>query len=277
MTVSLAESRLAPDGLTGDQLRHFADHGWVVLDSVLDEDTCQRCIEAIEYTVNRLKHSTKTNPTHHRAFLKAHLYHPRFIDLYGTPGLIPAQRQLIGVRSPRLLESLATTEPPHPDRHTRGDELRDPLTWGWHRDFRPRWNILPHESDPQLINSLVVSVAFYFTPPSPDGGATALLDGSHRHEGPYDTELYKQLREQCEIVQPTAGPGTIAMFTESLLHSAVPVLGEERRYVSFAFFGAPWFGGDPELPPLFQATRILDEDVAGLFAPQVSDMQEEFD
>jgi Phytanoyl-CoA dioxygenase (PhyH) len=276
MTASLAESRLARDGLSANQLRHFADHGWVVLDSVLDEDTCGRYRDAIEYTVNRLKHSTAEAATH-RAFVQAHLYHPLFIDLYGTPGLIPALRQLIGVREPRLLDARAVTDAPHPGRQGREDELRDPLTWGWHRDFRPRWNILPHESDPRLINSLVVTVAFYFTPPSPDRGATALLDGSHRHEGPYGIELYKQLRDSCEIVQPSAGAGTIVIFSESLLHSTTRVLADEPRYASFAFFGPPWFGGDAELQPPFQPDRMLDAEIAALFAPSVGDMQHEFD
>jgi hypothetical protein len=275
MTTTVAESTLAPTGLSNDQLRHFADHGWVVLDSVLDEDTCRRMCEAIEYTVGRIKHGADRYGTHHRAFLKPFLYHPYFIDLYGTPGLIPALRQLIGVDKVRLLDGVATTEPPHPDRHTRRSELEDPSTWGWHRDFRPRFNILPHESDPQLINSLVVSVGFYFTPPSPERGVTALLDGSHRHDGGLQEDGFAQLRDRCEIVRPTGGAGTMAMFTESLLHSATPILGEERRYATFGFFGAPWFGGASDLQPPFQHTRILDDDVATLFEPHIGDMQKD--
>ena len=68
-----------------------------------------------------------------------------------------------------------------------------------------------------------------------DGG-TMVLEGSHRLEGTGVAYL-----RQCPTAQIEAPRGNVIYFPETLMHAAVPILSEKRRYVMFYAFVAPWF------------------------------------
>jgi ectoine hydroxylase-related dioxygenase (phytanoyl-CoA dioxygenase family) len=112
--------------------------------------------------------------------------------------------------------------------------------------------------------------ATYFTPISPERGATAILDGSHKYNGRTDP-VYAELKDQFPVVQVTAGAGSIVLFTEALVHSAVPVLADERRVAAFHWMSVPWHAGQYVRAPYYRAPysldRIADEELRILFQP----------
>jgi hypothetical protein len=267
MSVSPATSTLSPDGLSEDQLLHFADHGWVVLDGVLEEDVCQRTIDAIERGMAVLGNDPDTDDRLRQSFREPHLFDDVFLEPHRVPGVLTAFRQLIGLEDFRYLSSFATIKAPEPDRR-RNPESADPANWGWHRDFRPKWNIFPHDTDPRLINAMLLTVATYYTPMSPEDGVTALLDGSHRFDelGVSDAELQADYQDRFPLVQPTAGPGSILVFNESLAHAVPAVLSDRTRYASFTWIGAAWVADKNGRPP-HEILRYADDGLFALFRP----------
>jgi ectoine hydroxylase-related dioxygenase (phytanoyl-CoA dioxygenase family) len=293
MTTHLAASGLSADGLSEDQQLHFAEHGWVLLENVLDEAQCHEYVDAVERVLELVAFDEDEEP-HDRGFRNPHLYDAAFLRWFKIPGLLEANRQLIGYRDIRFFGSIARCTDPHPRRVTGREKHSDPEHWAWHRDFEPRWINHPHPSDPLLINSTVIVNATYFTPVSPERGVTGFLDGSHRHAADQamlaglpanvdddgaspnavdaGTDLYRSLNDRCPVVQPTAGTGSVVMFTEALVHAGVPVLAEERRVAAFTKLCAPWIAGD--FAPRVQPERlnyIVDPQLRSLFRPPVAD------
>ena len=75
------------------------------------------------------------------------------------------------------------------------------------------------------------------------GLSVMVLEGSHKLEGTGISDLH-----ECPVAQIEAPRGSVVYFTETLMHTAVPILSETRRYVMFYGYVPPWFevwhGGD---------------------------------
>jgi len=263
-----APSTLGQDGLSRDQLLHFAKHGWVLLEDVIDPDLCRACCDAgrrmeANLTSGRTKDDSDRGNT--LGYREPHMHDPVLFELYKIPGLLAAARQIVGYDDIRYIESLMTIVSPDRERHTNLEMVNDRSTWGWHRAYRPKDIVTRHDTDPQLINSAMVSLAMYFVPVSPEHGMTALLDKSHEFDE--ISESYNDFADRYEFVQPTAGAGSIMMFTEALLHTPAPVLSDQRRFAYFTFLAVPWFYRCGEVP--FAHSAFADEGLRGIFAPSV--------
>lgn len=175
----------------------------------------------------------------------------RFLDLYLTPGVFETAIQLIGWPEPRYGDSFVVSTAPDRERETEREMLSDASKWPWHRDQRPRWNTFADESDPRFLTSSVVTLVTFFTPPSRENGVTAFFDASHTIEGNWPTSLetYEALADQCEIVFPTGGAGSMLFFSEALVHAAPHVLSDQRRVCHFAWFNAPWLAAAESVTP----------------------------
>lgn len=262
MTERAASSELSKNGLSEDQLMHFSEHGWLLLENVIDEAQRQATIDAIGRTLARLGDWEWPVP-HVRGFKEQHRYDPFFFEWFKIPGLLAANRQLIGNKNIRVRYSTVFVTDPHPDREAERDSLSDPDAWAWHRDFHPQWMIHRHLTDTRLIHSTAVVTATYYTPISPESGSTAFLDGSHRYDGGYETA-----RVQHPVVQPTADAGCMVLFTEAMWHAAAPVVADGQRIATFTWMAAPWFGGDDDTIP-YGIERFADEELRSLFMPSV--------
>ncbi len=261
---------LQPTGLTWEQQAHFAEHGWVVLDSVFTADECASYIAALERAMEPIEHPVDALGYPGRQVQSPIVHDPFFLTWFAVPGLLEAHRQLIGVESIRLNDHKGVTNLPHPDRHAVRAELRDFTQWDWHRDFLPKWGLRRRDDDPRLINSVSVTSATFLTPASPEHGSTAFLDGSHLAEG-----HVPPLGNGERIHQVTAPAGSVILFSESLWHSTVPVTAEEPRYVIFTWLTAPWLATDPEMQQalLPYADRLADRELRDLFvAPRPLDL-----
>src|SRR5262245_18431764 len=115
----------------------------------------------------------------------------------------------MGVQPPRLGATVAAVTLPHPERHQLRAELLDSDGWGVHRDFLPRNGLVASDKDPLLVNALYIGNITYLTPASAENVSTALLDGSHRLDGDFDS-----LSDLCPVVQPEAPAGSVLVFSE---------------------------------------------------------------
>jgi hypothetical protein len=243
--------------LSPEQLAHVADHGWVLLENQLDPQQCDAYIAALDRVARTRRPLAENKDAPDLTWIDNVLYYDdSFVEWLKLPGILDANRQLVGARI-RYNGSFAHIKRPHPDRHTRRQELADPDGWNWHRGFRPKWANFPHDSDDRLLNYAMVNNLTYFTPVSPGSGGTAVLDGSHRVEGDY-----RSLKSRFPVVEVTAPAGSILVFTETLIHSAVPILSETTRYNIYYGFTPAWFSQWPGYEaPQSLVDRLADEEL----------------
>ena len=142
--------------LTYEQQRHFADHGWLLLANVLDEDQCRAYIAALDHCTRTRRSESADTGGEVMCFGNLELVDEIFIEWLRLPRILAANRQLLGTHL-RFWGTSAHIKPPHPDRATRAEELMDPDRWGWHRALRPKWGTFPHDSDPQLVNCALLN------------------------------------------------------------------------------------------------------------------------
>jgi hypothetical protein len=261
MSVSTASSGLAPTGLAEDQLQHFSEHGWVLLEGVVDRDLCRACIDAIDGLGSRLR-GFEPDRFGATGYGEPHMFHPVFLEPYTVPGLVEAIGQLVGHPEPRYMNALATIADPLPPADREG--LLDPSVWAWHRDI-PRVTARPGAGP---VDHPVVNAAMYFVPVAPEHGVTAFLDGSHRLDAEWEEEedIYAAVGDRFSVVQPTAEAGSVVLFAATLLHAARPVLSEQRRYATFNWLGAPWMTNNRAVAPHL-LERLADERLRSLFRP----------
>jgi hypothetical protein len=262
----MTSSSLSPAGLSDEQLLHFSEHGWLALERVLDQQACRTYQDVIQRCLATLDHAGWSE--HMKQVGQPHLFDPFFLNWFKIPGILEADRQLTGDPHVRLTSSSIHITAPHPERHERRDELLDPYQFGWHRDFTPNWGTIRHLHDERLIYSPVVVNVTFLTPVSPEDGATAFLDGSHRLDGGTRAE-YEEFKDRCAVVQATLGAGSVVLFSEALLHSIVPIVSERTRWALFNWIGASNVPSDVKstVPPY--ADRLADDELRDLFRPPV--------
>ncbi len=245
--------------LTYEQLHHFAEHGWVLEEDALSLEQIDAYKAALErqaqYT-RPVAHADDDEIINIDCMVNCD---PIFREWIMIPRVLEANRQLMGAEI-KYETCHAMIKRPHPQRHTRYAALRDPDNMSWHRGLRPKWGTFAHDSDPQLIHSAFLNNITYLTDVAPGDGGTMVLDGSHRLEGTYET-----LKGQCPIVELTAQAGGILHFTETLLHSGVPILSENTRYTMFYGFTPNWFVNWPGTEvPSYVLQTVRDDELRGI-------------
>ena len=245
--------------LTYEQLRHFAEHGWVLEENVLSPEQIEAYKTGLERQsqyVRPLAHEDNDEIVHIDCMVNGD---PLFREWLMIPQVLEANRQLMGAEI-KYETCHAMIKRPHTERHTQHDPLRDPEKMGWHRGMRPKWGTFPHDTDADLVNCVFLNNITYLTDVAPGDGGTMILDGSHRLEGTYET-----LKDKCPVVEATAAAGSILHFTESLLHAGVPILSENVRYTMFYGFTPNWFVNWPgtEVPAYILKT-VRDDELRGI-------------
>jgi hypothetical protein len=254
---------LTAQGLSPDQVEHFGKHGWVLLEGVLDADQCQTYVDAIDRSFTYYFDSSPEEKMQVKRLRNTQLLGNVYLDWFKLPGILEANRQLLGVRRPRVSFTVGAITPPHPNRNERREELLDPDLWKWHREFdHPANGLFQRNGDTPPRAAYVGNITF-ITPASAEDGATAVLDGSHLLEGDYQS-----LKGQCPIVQAEGPAGSVFMFSETLIHTAVPVVADRSRYVLINHLVMPWMAGDPNLQvPDGWVKHLRDEELRDLFSP----------
>ncbi|MBA2481126.1 MAG: phytanoyl-CoA dioxygenase family protein [Planctomycetes bacterium] len=240
----------APPALDEQEVRHLSDHGWVLLVDVLDDRACGELRDGLDEMARTRRlgaeSTTETTVVEHATF-----YSPLFLRWLELPRVIAANRQAMG-QELLFQGDNAFIKRPHIERTAAADRLADPDGWGWHRGLRPKHGNQPHDDDPCLLNFSFLNNITYLSDVSAGDGATAILDGSHRHEG-----TYASLKQRCPIVQPSARRGSVLLFTETLIHAGVPILSERVRHCMFHGF-VPRFPWPPPIAPPVLLESILE-------------------
>jgi hypothetical protein len=260
VSTSTTASKLATTGLSEDQREHFEKHGWVLLEGAIDAHLCQACIAAIAELPARLR-GFEPDSFGARGYGEPHMFHSVFLDTYKIPGLLEAVGQLVGHPAPRLMDSLATIATPF----AGGDgALLEPSRWAWHRDIPPV--TMPPSTGATATPHPAVTVAMYFVPVSPEHGVTAFLDGSHTVERHWfdEGEIYGDIGDQFEVVQPSAPAGSIVIFSAGLVHAGRPVRSDQTRYATFNWLAAPWLDNGRRVNP-YLIERYADDKLRSLF------------
>jgi hypothetical protein len=256
-------SALGAEGLTLDQRLHFSEHGWLLLESVLDADQCQTYIDALDRDLRYHRDDYELPKNRINWLSNLHLHSNVYLDWLKVPGLVEANRRLMGPGVKMRIDGLtgAVTEP-HPDRHERRDAMLDEAGWYWHRDFNePAVVMRADPDDPRLLYANDIVSITYLTPVSPENGSTAFLDKSHVVAGDYSV-----VKERCQSLQLEAPAGSIVIFCESLMHSGVPVLSETPRYALLYDFCAHWYAHLPDYKlPASWAQHLRDDELRELF------------
>lgn len=256
----------APRPLTDAQLRHFAEHGWVLQEAAFTADECAEYRAAIDRLVardycisetRRAANERGRDPEQLGAGVTnvdnmINSGEPLFLSWITHPHILPVLKQLLGT-PPSYEGCCCRITLPHPKRTDPAFVEKALQPSGYHRGIRPKWGIVPSDAGPPYINTTFLNNICYFTDIESElDGGTALLSGSHRTDsGDARADV------QTHLARPGGGiarltsvkAGSVLHFTESLIHSAVPVLSESTRYVMFYGFTPPWMrvwnnGGD---------------------------------
>ena len=221
--------------LTDEQLKHFAEHGWVMEPDVFGADQIDACRQAMDRHADGHPKDTLTETEIEKVVQCILNYETTFRDTLMDQRILDAHRQLTGTEI-RHLTNWMIIRHPHPDRKEKRDVLMQPENLGWHRDLRPKWGMYAHDSEPERVNSLFNNSTVLLTDIGKDDGGTVALDGSHKVEG-----TWQEVIETCAPCQIQGSAGSVIHFSECLMHTGVPILSEKSRYVMFVSYGPPWF------------------------------------
>lgn len=258
-------ARLARHGtwLSETDLRHFADHGWVVVPDAIPPSLCLRLRSKMDIALSRVQPWQSENGL--QGISEPHLTSTTFLDLFRIEGFVATCRQLVG-HGPRLRHCSALRTATHPRASDPDARLTDQSTWDWHRDFQPDSIIRQSKAGSHLTSQAVVAAA-YLTKTTAELGATAFLDGTHVLAG-----SYRDLTGVAPFVQPEVEAGSVVLFSEALMHAATPVTANGARYAVLTWMTAPWFGG--EAPAPFGVDRWVDSGLRQIFtAPRFGDSE----
>lgn len=207
--------------LSDTDVRHFADHGWVVVPDAIPPVLCLRLPSEMDTAFSRVQPWQSDNGL--QGVSEPHLTSTTFLDLFRVEGFIATCRQLVG-HGPRLRHCIALRTNTHPRALDPDARLTDQTTWGWHRDFQPDSIIRQPGGPGANLTSQAVVAAAYLTPTTAGLGATAFLDRTHLLAG-----SYADLAGAAPFVQPEVDAGIVVLFSKALMHSATSVTGNGTR------------------------------------------------
>ena len=243
---------------------HFSEHGWVLVPAVLPPAECVRLIAIIDrLAASRVGLGVFPITPDTVQLDNLPLLDGAFLDWLAWPGLLAAARRLME-SDLRLQGMIAHRKQPHPERHGEAAaRLRDPVGFGWHRGLRPRWGITASERRQGARCASFVNVITYLTAIAPGDGGTAILDGSHVHEGDYGS-----LCGRLPVIEVTAPAGSVMLFSETLIHAGCPILSERTRYNFYTEFVQPWCAshGGYEIPDALRR-MVSDPELRAVLGP----------
>lgn len=219
--------------LTHKQLKDFTQRGWVIQQDVFSGEIMDICRVAMDEIAAEQppEEPEADGKIVHRLINRKQV----FRDCFLNPEVIKGCRQLMGTELRHRFTWMIIKEP-HPNRHHDREALMQVDRLAWHRDMRPKWGTFVSDDDPSLANCIMINCMIPVTDIGPDDGGTMVLEGSHHREGTGISDL-----RECPIAQIQAPRGSVVYFTETLMHTAAPILSEKRRYVMFYAYVPPWF------------------------------------
>jgi len=176
-------------------------------------------------------------------------YDDLFLDLLDHPRVFPLVRDLLG-DDVSMIDHDYFISPPH----TRSHAL-------WHHDVG-----MPGVYHPRSV--LMVKVFYLLTDVAPDGGATALLPGSHRFPLDFPLPKPENPADMPSAVRMAHPAGTAFLFNGRTYHAALDNESDHARRVIIMNYGHFWMkiwpGYEPSASLLAKADTAVRRQLLGV-------------
>lgn len=223
--------------LTDAERRQFNDHGYLIVQDALDQDTVDRLSAAVERIDAEHRRQNNLSPHDQTFFANFVGRDPAFTNLIDWPKTFPKVWGLLGWNVYLYHSHLGVNPPVAPEK--RGEQK----TLSWHQDSG-RVNV-ELESNPRARLSL--KIGYFLTDlTTPGRGNFWIIPGSH---------LQNRIEKPADGVSNPPGampvcvsPGTAVFFDRRLWHSASPNVSENTtRKVLFYGYGYRWIRPKDEM------------------------------
>jgi phytanoyl-CoA hydroxylase len=210
--------------MTDEQRLFFETNGYLVIPNALDTDELARVRDAAE----RAEAIWRSDPTRlgqrkpNLEQVQAPIeYDDVFLELLAHPKVFPIVREILG-DDVSMIDNDYFVSPPHTGTHAH-----------WHHDVGLRGVYHPR-------SVLMVKLFYLLTDVAPDGGATAILPGSHRF--PMDFRLPKvdnpgDMPGHARMAFPA---GTAWLFNGRMYHAALDNDSDQPRRMLIYNYGHFW-------------------------------------
>jgi phytanoyl-CoA hydroxylase len=241
--------------MTDEQRLFFEANGYLVIPDALSEEELARVREAAARAETAWRADAsrlglrKPNLEQVQAPIE---YDKVFLDLMEHPRVFPIVREILG-DDIQMIDNDYFISPPHTPSHAH-----------WHHDVGMRGVYHPR-------SVLMVKVFWLLTDVSPEGGATAVLPGSHRF--PLDFPLPRPAKpaEMPGHVRMAHPAGTAWLFNGRTYHAALDNNSDHpRRLVIYNyghFWMKMWQGYEPSERLLREARTPVRRQLLGIGDP----------
>jgi ectoine hydroxylase-related dioxygenase (phytanoyl-CoA dioxygenase family) len=210
--------------MTDEQRLFFEANGYLVFPNALSPEELERARAAAA----RAEAAWRADPSR-LGLRKPNLeqvqapieYDDVFLDLMEHPRVFPAVREILG-DDVQMIDNDYYISPPHSTSHAL-----------WHRDVGMSRIYHP-------MSVLMVKVFWLLTDVSPDGGATALVPGSHRFPDEVTLPKAERAGEMPGHVRMAHPAGTAWLFNGRVYHAALDNESDNPRRVLIYNYGHFW-------------------------------------
>jgi len=226
--------------MTDEQRLFFETNGYLVVPGALSPEEMAQ----VRAAADRAEAAWRADPTR-LGLRKSNLeqvqapieYDPLFLDLMEHPSVFPIVREILG-HDVSMIDNDYYLSPPHSESHA-----------GWHHDVG-----MERVYHPRSV--LMVKVFWLLSDVAPDGGATALLPGSHRYPPEFTLprpEIPERMPGHVRMAHPA---GTAWLFNGRVYHAALSNRSPTPRRVLIYNYGHFWMKIWPGYEP---SERLLRE------------------
>lgn len=210
--------------MTDQQRLFFETNGYLVIPGALSPEELARVREA----AGRAERLWRSDPSR-LGLRKPNLeqvqapieYDDRFLDLMEHPKVFPLVREILG-DDVSMIDNDYFISPPHTRTHAN-----------WHHDVA-----MPGVDHPRSV--LMVKVFWLLTDVAPDGGATAVLPGSHRFPPGFEIPRPENPADMPNHVRMAHPAGTAWLFNGRIYHAALDNDSDQPRRVLIYNYGHFW-------------------------------------
>lgn len=208
--------------VTNEQIDHFDEFGYVIVEDALSSDNVAYFLDAIERVRSQLEASPDRRQDHYGLNIRPIItYDDAFLELLEWSSTFPLAVRFLQHYSIQLMMSHLITVPPHPEKRSIG----------WHPDGgTPKFYV----NGIQALTSL--KVGYFLTDLlEPNMGALMVVPGSHRLVG--RPPFPENARDPVGAVELKVKAGSAVIFHQGTWHASAPNYSDQTRVVLYYGYG----------------------------------------
>lgn len=210
--------------MTDEQRFFYETNGYLVIPEALSPEELERVRSAAD-RAEALWRADSSRPGLRRPNLlqvQAPIeYDDLFLELMEHPKIFPIVREILG-DDISMIDNDYFISPPHTKSHAH-----------WHHDVGLRGVYHP-------LSTLMVKVFYLLTDVSPDGGATAVIPGSHKYPMDFSFPQVEEPEDMPGHIRLAYPAGTAYLFNGRIYHSALSNRSDQPRKVLIYNYGHFW-------------------------------------